>query len=448
MSEAATRFDPPPHRRTLRGWLYTTMQSLRGFPLDAFARELAAAEALPQAEFDRQHAEQLTAALEHARAHVPLYRTRGWVGAQAPRVAGLDTWPVLEREIVRARLDELRSQTRGRAVTRHTSGSTGVNLKVKLSPHAEAWGWAHRYRGLLWHGLPIGVPSLRLSHHLRPFRDFLLDQHCVPNLDSPEAVENAVRYLTETRPPLVTGPPSTLFYLARCLAERGVKAPLAPYARVGGEQLFGFQRSAIERHLCARVLNSYGCTEIGAVAGECEAGSLHIYADHVHVETFDGSSPASPGEIGDIVLTSLRNPAMPLVRYRVGDRGRLALEPCRCGLPLPVLTDLQARGADTFLSADGRRRHGSELVSQLDAFFADPVSTGVRQAQFEQIGALAWRVWVEVHDDRVMGGALDARMAGLVREIAGEDCSVEVHAARTLPRVRGKFYYYRLAPTN
>lgn len=436
---------PSPHRRTLRGWLYASLQALRGFPFDRFARELAAAEALPQAEFDRRCADRLEAALEFARSEVPLYGTGEW--ARVRSQPGIASWPLLDRRIIQQRHGELRPRQAGRsAVTRGTSGSSGSRVEIALSREAEAWGWAHRYRALLWHGIPVGAQTLRLSHRQRPLRDFLLAQACFTGLGEPGAVDAALAYLRGQRPLVVAGPPSELFFMARGLRERGLAEPAAPFARVGGEQLFEFQRAAIERYLGARALDSYGCTEIGPVAGECAAGSLHVYADHVHLEIFDGAVPARPGEFGDVVLTALRNRAMPLVRYRVGDRARLVPGGCRCGLPHAVIADLQARADDLFASADRVRRHASDLVRRLGAVYASPDADGVRQIQFEQLAADAWRIWVE---RRVRGGAsaaLEERLAALLREAAGSGCRVEFRTTDCLPRVNGKFKYYRLLP--
>lgn len=436
-------FVPRPHRRTLRGRLYASLQALRGFPFDRYARELAAAEALPQAEFDRLCANRLDAALEFARTEVPLYAAGEWARVQSE--PGIAPWPLIDRRVVQQRRGELQPREAGRsAVTRGTSGSSGSAVEIALSREAEAWGWAHRYRALLWHGIPVGARTLRLSHRRRPLRDFLLAQACFTGLGERGAVDAALAYLRKERPQVVAGPPSELFFMARGLRERGLAGPAAPFARVGGEQLFAFQRAAIERYLGARTLDSYGCTEIGPVAGECAAGSLHVFADHVHLEIFDGAVPARPGESGDVVLTALRNRAMPLVRYRVGDRARLVPGGCRCGLPHPVIADLQARAGDVFESADGQRRHASELVRRLGEIYASPDAEGVRQIQFEQLAADAWRVWVE---RRVRGGAgatLEERLAALLHEAAGSGCRVEFRTTEALPRVNGKFKYYRL----
>ena len=163
----------------------------------------------------------------------------------------------------------------------------------------------------------------------------------------------------------------------------------------------------------------------------------------MHLEIFDGDAPAPVGTMGDVVLTSLRNRAMPLVRYRVGDRARLVASPCRCGLPHPVIADLQARTGDFFVGADGRRHHASELVSRLGAIYASPEADGTRQVQFEQLANDSWRVWLERRVEGHATARLQERLAALVREVAGGVCSVEFAETAELPRERGKFRYYK-----
>ena len=425
--------------------MYTALQGLRGHPVSRFVRQLQAWEKLPLPEFDRQNAERLRLMLAHARDRVPLYRTGPWATALSGADAGLEAWPLLERDVLRARAEELRAVPMPpRIVTKRTSGSTGKPVRIPWTREAETWWWAHRYRALLWHGIPIGISSLRLSQHKRALRDLLLGQRCVPVLHASGAVEQAVRFLAEKQPPLVMGPPSALFYLARGLRELGIRRPLAPFARVGGEQLFAFQRAEIERYLGARVIDSYGCTEIGAIAGECSAGSLHVCADHVVCEIFKGDAPAAPGEIGDIVLTALHNPAMPLIRYRLGDRGRVSPERCRCGLPHPVLMDVQARAAETIRAADGSLRHGSELLSRMGSFFADPAADVVRQFQFVQKDPRTWQVLVEIRQPGSLSVAAGARLAGIVREVFGAECAIATHVVDWIRRDSGKYGYYRI----
>lgn len=435
----------------IRGQLYVAMQRIRGRPLSRYIRELEVAERLPRSEFDSLHGKRLKSILEYAKKHVSLYQTGPWADVPSSGEMRVTDWPVLEKSALRAHYDELLAIPQPTRVDKlRTSGSTGKPVRIVIDRSAAVRGWAHRYRGLQWHGIPIGARALRVTHDRRPLRDFLLGQSCVWPLESPNTIDASIRILRDNRPTMVAGTPSALFYLARHLRERGITAPLAPFARVGGEQLFQFQRQQIESTLCSRAINSYGTTESGAVAGECTAGSLHIYADHVHIEILNGHTPARPGEFGDVVVTSLRNTAMPLVRYRVGDRARLLQERCDCGLPHPVIADLQARTEDIFCGADGHPHHVSEMAEGLGRFFADPASDGVRQIQFGQHDSINWDAQVDACetlriaiDGEQARKTIEDRLVAVVRKTFGPDCFLKARFVAAIPRKQGKFRYCR-----
>jgi phenylacetate-CoA ligase len=445
--------DVTPHLRyseALRGKLYMMLQALRGRPFGRFMREIQVLENLASAEFDRFVESQLTGILDYAKRHVPFYQAGDWQGSAPGGFTALATWPVLEKDHLRSDFDALLAQPQPRnTLIQKTSGSTGSPVRVAMTYEADAWGWAEKYAGRMRYGIPVGARSLRLSHDSRPLRDFLLGQKSVPSLASDEMIDAALDYLRRHRPTLVVGPPSALFNLARHFRERGVRSPLVPFARVGGEQLYAFQRTAIESSVAETVVNSYACTETGALAYSCRVGSMHVCADHVFLEIFVGDRPAEIGDFGDIVATSLRNKAMPLVRYRVGDRGRLSTEKCPCGAPQPVLYDLQARSQDQFQAPDGEFRHGSEIVSQLDGLYADAAADSVRQVQFVQKSPTRWEALVETSSAQHAEGrapnssrVIAETLTGIVQRTFGQDCKVETMFVDAIPRVRGKLRYY------
>jgi phenylacetate-CoA ligase len=432
-------------RTPLRGQAYLALQRLRGYAVVDLLDELCAWERLPHQEFDVRRVALLDKILTYAQERVPLYRTGGWAEALANGWRDLRAWPVLERSVLQARAAELYASPAptARPVHRRTSGSSGAPVRIAFTRQADARTWAHRYRGMQWYGIPVGTRALRLSSDRRFLRDLLLRQRNISDLGRPGTVDEAIRFLRDERPPLVTGPPSALFYLARRLKEQGVSAPPASFARVGGEQLFSFQRAAIERYIGARVIDSYGCTEIGALAGECPAGSMHIYADDLHFEVLDGNRAVAPGEFGDIVVTGLRNTAMPLVRYRVGDRGRVLPNSCVCGLPHPVLANLQARAGDQFETADGSKRHAEALLSSLREFFEDSAGDAVRELQFCEAGRGTWRVSLElVPNVRLVPDATRKQIERIVHDAYGSECSVSIQVVERIARKGGKFRYF------
>jgi phenylacetate-coenzyme A ligase PaaK-like adenylate-forming protein len=110
----------------------------------------------------------------------------------------------------------------------------------------------------------------------------------------------------------------------------------------------------IERIWGCTVYTHYGMTETGfglAVDCRCRDG-MHLRDDEFMVEIIDPETllPLPDGETGEIVLTSLKERAMPLIRYRTGDLGRLIATPCACGGSLPRLGRVEGRLGGDFPS--------------------------------------------------------------------------------------------------
>jgi phenylacetate-CoA ligase len=89
----------------------------------------------------------------------------------------------------------------------------------------------------------------------------------------------------------------------------------------------------LEKCWGAQLFSTYGNTEIATSLCECHAGlGNHLHPELLHLETVDEQgNPTPPGEEGELVATTFRMHAMPLIRYRTGDYARLITEPCPCG---------------------------------------------------------------------------------------------------------------------
>ncbi len=78
---------------------------------------------------------------------------------------------------------------------------------------------------------------------------------------------------------------------------------------------------------------------------------IHYWADYYILELLDPETlkPVPPGEIGEMVVTTLRKEAAPLIRYRTRDLSRLITHPCSCGNILPMHDRLLGRSDDMFI---------------------------------------------------------------------------------------------------
>jgi phenylacetate-CoA ligase len=156
-------------------------------------------------------------------------------------------------------------------------------------------------------------------------------------------------------PDTVYGLPSALLEAAEELRARGV-ALRVRRVFTSGELLRPAVRQAIADAFGARVFDVYGSSETKEIAWECRAGAMHVNADVVRLEVLDDASrPVPDGVEGNLVATLLLNRAMPLLRYRIGDRGSLLTQRCDCGLSFPLLGVVTGRRADVLVLAGGRR---------------------------------------------------------------------------------------------
>jgi len=150
-------------------------------------------------------------------------------------------------------------------------------------------------------------------------------------------------------------------------------------AITNAEPLDPIARETIAAAFGCPVRETYGMSELVAAAGECDAGRLHLWPEVGVVEVLDDDGqPAPLGTPGELVCTGLFNADMPLVRYRVGDRGALDDDPapCPCGRTLPRLKFIEGRMDDVLYTADGRR------IGRLDPVFKSRLP--IREAQIVQ----------------------------------------------------------------
>jgi phenylacetate-CoA ligase len=109
-------------------------------------------------------------------------------------------------------------------------------------------------------------------------------------------------------------------------------------------------RTLIEDTFGCPVFDRYGTREVGDIAANCQARThLHLVPSAHYVELLnDDDQPVRPGELGRVIVTSLVNHAMPLLRYEIGDLAQFATQPCACGSPFPALTRVVGRTVDLF----------------------------------------------------------------------------------------------------
>lgn len=227
-----------------------------------------------------------------------------------------------------------------------TSGSTGPAKRIYFSPDDLARTvdfFAAGMRHMVGPGERVGicmsdkregsVASL-LAEGLARFKAEGVFCGQVQNAEQAAAVAAGLGCLV--------GLPAEMLYLCRKAPRLRPKTVL-----LSADYISPVVVQALESEWGCRVYTHYGLTETGyGLAVQCpgQEGQHIRHADFlVEIVCPESGAVLPRGKEGEVVLTSLRSEAMPLVRYRTGDIASLVAEPCACGSALPRLGPVQGR---------------------------------------------------------------------------------------------------------
>jgi phenylacetate-CoA ligase len=150
--------------------------------------------------------------------------------------------------------------------------------------------------------------------------------------------------------------PSYALHVAEVLEEMNID-PESLKLRVG---IFGAEpwsenmRKEIEEKLKIKAIDIYGLSEIVGPGVSCECtfqAGMHVNEDHFVPEIIDPETllPVAPGEIGELVFSTITKEGIPLLRYRTRDLTRLIYDKCECGRTLVRMEKCKGRSDDMLI---------------------------------------------------------------------------------------------------
>ncbi|MCH7812866.1 MAG: phenylacetate--CoA ligase family protein [Planctomycetes bacterium] len=436
--------------RLVRHVIYPLHELLRGRRTFACLRELEATQWWSPEKLQSLQRAKLRELLIGAQAHCPYYRrlfaTRGVDPAGADPFDALSRLPTLNKALIRAHRDDLTwTGVPGGIQTSVTGGSTGQPLRFHFDRRRQGYDKAARMRTHRWFGADVGDREAYLwgnpleitnQDRLKALRDRLTNELLLSAFDLTEPrMADYLDRIGRYDPRSIFGYPSSLTRLCRYArsTDRVVQPPSLRAVFVTGELLDDAQRRLIHETFAVPVANGYGSREAGFIAHDCPEGRMHVTDENVIVEFVDDDGrPRPAGRCGEIVITHLDTPGMPLIRYRTGDVGRRVEGPCPCGRGLSGLEIVGGRRTDHLVATDGTVMHGLSLIYVLREIDA------VEQFQVRQDVAGAVEIAI------VPAGALDRgdlqRIERGTRDLLGWDVALNIRQVdRIETSASGKF---------
>ena len=274
-------------------------------------------------------------------------------------------FPVLSRDIIKNNYVSMINPEEKHLLNFFTSGTSGSGLPVFYDKDAYILNWAYHLKQLLWaHVHPrdwrISFYGSRIFSQEKGKPPFWLKnsfehQYLTSIFHiSDQNARHYVNFLSEHQGIVLEGFPTVLYLIARYV--KSLKGRLTFKAVFStGEPLYPHIRHEIEEAFGTKVYDSYGMTELAGLILECEKGGHHILLDNGLLEILrENGEATNPGEEGYLTWTGFSNKAMPLIRYKIGDKGIWEGKSCSCGKPYPLVSPTVTRDSDYLITPSGR----------------------------------------------------------------------------------------------
>lgn len=168
----------------------------------------------------------------------------------------------------------------------------------------------------------------------------------------PGNTDKQLKMMMDLKSTVLCGTSSYALLLGEEIAKRGIKDHIYLEKGIIGSERWGKKmRNRIASELGVKLYDIYGLTEIyGPGIGmscEYECG-MHVWTDYLYFEIIDPKTGEilPDGEVGELVITTLKKEGAPLIRYRTHDLTRIIPGKCRCGSEFPRIDILIGRTDD------------------------------------------------------------------------------------------------------
>lgn len=168
----------------------------------------------------------------------------------------------------------------------------------------------------------------------------------------PGNTDKQLRMMQDLKSTVLCATSSYALLLTEEIEKRGIRDQLFLKKGIIGSERWGEKmRRRIASELGVKLYDIYGLTEIYGpgigISCDCECG-MHYWDDYIYIEIINPQTGdvLPDGEIGEIVITTLKKEGAPLIRYRTHDLSRMLPGDCECGSPYPRIDTIIGRTDD------------------------------------------------------------------------------------------------------
>ena len=419
-------------------FIYLNIQNIRQEPVTKFLKEMKKNDKLSRKEIFEIQRKRIFKLLDFAYHHSPYYSelfdSLGIKVSDFYSLEDLKIIPPLTKDNLRDNLDKIRSSRYKRRYSiAKTSGSTGKVLKFIKDREATAAHNASYYRGLSWHGIDIGakeamlwgVPVDRIPRSKIRVLDFLLNRFREKEYNlHPEILFDFYKELKNKKPVFLSGYSTMVYQFAQFVKEENLdgKSLGLKIVKCTSETIYDDAYDLIRNTFDCPLVVEYGSAETNIVAFSCEKGGIHLFSDFVLTEFCDPRDDSIPDGYKELIITSLFNYSLPIIRYRIGDYGIPSKESCVCGRELPLIKKILGRTGSIVYGTSGQRFH-SILFYYIFKGLHDQKIGGVNQ--FKVIQLAQNHLKIQIVKNNKFSSAVIHYLNSRIKEKLGKDLMID-----------------------
>lgn len=274
-------------------------------------------------------------------------------------------FPVLEKEDLVNNFDSIKTIADDNAIVCFTGGTTGASMKVVysytdmqdrcalLDHFRAAYGYKLGKKTAWFSGKSV-VRNKDLKNGICYRDDYINKIRFFSTFHiSDENFKIYCRAFLSFRPEFIVGSPSSVYDLCSYALKRGLEAKgIVKVFFSTAETVLPHHREVIFKILGCEIVDQYASSEGAPFIIQCKSGSMHIHPLSGVFEVVDDEM--KPSNEGEILVTSFTTHGTPLIRYRIGDRIKLASDDykCACGSSYQVVESIDGRNTDFIWSPE------------------------------------------------------------------------------------------------
>lgn len=415
--------------------LYPLYHALKRDGFNKAVRVALSNEALADQELMRLQQKKLQSILRHAIDAIPYYKSFKAYDNSAE--LKLSDFPVIDKKVITENFEDFQwpEAAEEELLDNSTSGSSGISFKFKTDIASQAARMAYKFINHSWLGISRSdrkvwlwgaALDLSSSQTIRgKVRSWVTGEVYLDSGDlSDQQLEKYYHFIRKFSPALITSYPGPMYEFALFCQKNKYTLPSLRAIISSAEMLYPYQRELIESVFLIRVANRYGSREFGDMALEDHTQQgMRINAGRVFIEVLDEElCPCAYGEEGDIVVTDLDNFGMPMIRYRLGDRGILLKNKSNQS---PRLASVTGRSMDVIKMANGKKVGGTFWTLLMRK------KPGIRQFQMRQVSPNKLIVYYS-KDEQFSEGLLEYLNSKIQLQLGG-DVDVQFELLESFP---------------